>query len=108
MQQKKSQLSGAYNNTKVAYFIGDVSDEQTSISLIDETMKRFGRLDVLVNNAAIAEKAASKKKTAITNEAGSKANNPQFKQISPFFTLEEYQIADVNLKGMYLCTSRGS
>jgi len=49
-----SKLSGDYNNTKVAYFIGDVSDVQISISLIDETMERFGRLDVLVNNAAIA------------------------------------------------------
>jgi glucose 1-dehydrogenase len=88
----------------VAYFIGDVSEEQNSMSLIDETMKRFGRLDVLVNNAAIAEKAAPKKKITITNEAGGVANNPQFKQISPFFTLEEYEIADVNLKGMYLCT----
>jgi glucose 1-dehydrogenase len=99
-----SKLSSYYNNTKVAYFIGDVSEEQISISLIDETMKRFGRLDVLVNNAAIAEKAAPKKKITITNEAGSIANNPQFKQISPFFTLEEYEVADVNLKGMYLCT----
>jgi glucose 1-dehydrogenase len=99
-----SKLSGDYNNTKVAYFIGDVSEEQISLSLIDETVKRFERLDVLVNNAAIAEKAAPKKKITITNEAGSIANNPQFKQISPFFTLEEYEIADVNLKGMYLCT----
>ncbi|MBV9668240.1 MAG: SDR family oxidoreductase [Nitrososphaeraceae archaeon] len=100
-----SKLSGDYNNnTNVAYFIGDVSEEQCSMSLIDETMKRFGRLDVLVNNAAIAEKAAPKKKITITNETGSVANTPQFKQISPFFTLEEYEIADVNLKGMYLCT----
>ena len=99
-----SKLSGDYNNTKVAYFIGDASEEQISISLIDETMKRFGRLNVLVNNAAIAEKAAPNKKITITNEAGSIANNPQFKQISPFFTLEEYEVADVNLKGMYLCT----
>jgi glucose 1-dehydrogenase len=99
-----SKLSGDYNNTKVAYFIGDVSDVQISISLIDETMERFGRLDVLVNNAAIVEKATSKKKITITNETGTKDNNPQFKQISPFFTLEEYEIADINLKGMYLCT----
>jgi 3-oxoacyl-[acyl-carrier protein] reductase len=41
-----SKLSGDYTNTKVAYFIGDVSEEQISISLIDETMERFGRLDV--------------------------------------------------------------
>ena len=63
-----SKLSGAYNNTKVAYFIGDVSDEQTSISLIDETMKRFGRLDVLVNNAAIAEKATVRKRKNSNNK----------------------------------------
>jgi glucose 1-dehydrogenase len=103
-----SKLAGDYYNVRVAYFIGDVSEEQTSISLISQTIKRFGRLDVLINNAAIAEKSVQRKKTAVANAtilANNTDNaNPQFKQISPYFTLEEYEIADVNLKGMYLCT----
>ena len=49
------------NNNKVAYLVGDISQEQISISLIEETIKRFGRIDVLINNAEIAEKPTMKK-----------------------------------------------
>jgi 3-oxoacyl-[acyl-carrier protein] reductase len=33
-------------------FEGDVSDEKTCIRLVDETVKKYGRVDVLINNAA--------------------------------------------------------
>jgi glucose 1-dehydrogenase len=87
------------NNNRVAYVLGDVSEEQISISLIEETIRRFGRIDVLINNAAIVEKAAAKK----TNEIPTTATNSYYKQASPYFTVEEYEIADINLKGIYLC-----
>lgn len=41
------------NNNKVAYVVGDVSEEQTAITLIGDTIRRFGRIDVLINNSAI-------------------------------------------------------
>lgn len=41
------------NNNKVAYVVGDVSEDQTAITLIGDTIRRFGRIDVLINNAAI-------------------------------------------------------
>ena len=96
------------NNNKVAYVVGDISQEQISISLIEETIKRFGRIDVLINNAEIAEKATTTKKTTTTqttNEITTTTNvtNSFHKQISPYFTLEEYEIADLYLKGIYLC-----
>jgi 3-oxoacyl-[acyl-carrier protein] reductase len=31
---------------------GDISDEKTCIKLVEETIKKFGRIDVLINNAA--------------------------------------------------------
>src|ERR671917_566470 len=51
---------GDDNNNKVAYVVGDVSQEKIAITLIEETMKRFGRIDTLVNTAAISEKVYSK------------------------------------------------
>jgi glucose 1-dehydrogenase len=95
------------NNNKIAYFIGDISQEQISISLIEETIRRFGRIDVLINNAEIAEKPTMKKSTPTTNEmtttTASNVTNSFNEQISPYFTLEEYEIADLYLKGIYFC-----
>ena len=95
------------NNNRVTYVIGDISQEQISISLIEETIKRFGRIDILTNNAEIAEKPTTKKTTPTTiNEitaTTSNATNSFNEQISPYFTLEEYEIADLYLKGIYLC-----
>jgi glucose 1-dehydrogenase len=98
------------NNNRVAYVVGDISQEQISISLIEETIKRFGRIDILINNAEIAEKPTMKKTTTpTTNEitttatTTSNATNSFNEQISPYFTLEEYEIADLYLKGIYLC-----
>src|SRR5215216_34168 len=100
------------NNNRVAYVVGDISQEQISISLIDETIKRFGRIDILINNAEIAEKPTMKKTTtpttneittAATTTTTSNATNSFNEQISPYFTLEEYEIADLYLKGIYLC-----
>jgi NAD(P)-dependent dehydrogenase (short-subunit alcohol dehydrogenase family) len=80
--------------------------------LIEETIKRFGRIDVLINNAEIAEKPTMKKTTtpttneittATTTATTSNATNSFNEQISPYFTLEEYEIADLYLKGIYLC-----
>lgn len=47
------------SNNRIAYVVGDVSEEQISVSLMEERMKKFGRIDVLINNAAIAEKKGS-------------------------------------------------
>jgi glucose 1-dehydrogenase len=96
------------NNNKVAYLVGDISQEQISISLIEETIKRFGRIDVLINNAEIAEKPTMKKTATptaneITTTSTSNATDSFHKRISPYFTLEEYEVADLYLKGVYLC-----
>jgi len=100
------------NNNRVTYVVGDISQEQISISLIEETIKRFGRIDILINNAEIAEKPTMKKTTtpttneittATTTATTSNATNSFNEQISPYFTLEEYEIADLYLKGIYLC-----
>ena len=46
---------------RVTYSVGDISQENICISLIEHTIKVFGRIDVLVNNAGIG--GASKSDT---------------------------------------------
>jgi 3-oxoacyl-[acyl-carrier protein] reductase len=53
------------NNSKVAYVVGDVSEERTAVALIEETVRRFGRIDALINNAAISEKASLQRRRHI-------------------------------------------
>jgi 3-oxoacyl-[acyl-carrier protein] reductase len=38
---------------KAAYHVADITDEESVRKLVDETVRRFGRLDILVSNAAI-------------------------------------------------------
>ncbi len=51
--RKKLEASGA----EVLSVIGDVSLEDDCKRLVDETIKRFGRIDVLINNAGISMRA---------------------------------------------------
>jgi glucose 1-dehydrogenase len=95
-----SKKIGNSDNSRVAYHVGDVSDEKNAASLIDETIKRFGRIDALVNIAAISDKVYTKGTAQTTS--GNSANSLQ-KQASPYFTLEEYEVADAYLKGVYYC-----
>jgi 3-oxoacyl-[acyl-carrier protein] reductase len=39
--------------SKAISVIGDVADERTGAALADAALKRFGRIDILVNNAAL-------------------------------------------------------
>src|SRR5918911_1237018 len=93
--------------SKVAYVVGDVSQEQTSINLMEQTINIFGRIDVLINNASIAEKTAVRETNHTSGSSSSSSptnlDTSQYKQASSYFTLEEYEIADTSLKGLYLC-----
>jgi glucose 1-dehydrogenase len=68
---------------KVSYLTGDISEEKTCISLIEEAIKRFGRINVLVNNAGIS--GPSQRTNNITSRDW------------------DYVIG-VNLRGTFLCT----
>ncbi len=39
--------------SKAASALGDIADEKTAAALADTALKRFGRIDILVNNAAL-------------------------------------------------------
>jgi NAD(P)-dependent dehydrogenase (short-subunit alcohol dehydrogenase family) len=76
-------------SSKVAYVIGDVSQEQICVHLMEQTINIFGRIDILINNASIAEKTAVRE-TDHTSQSSSSPTNldtSQYKQTSYYFTL---------------------
>jgi glucose 1-dehydrogenase len=68
---------------RITHFTGDISQENICSSLIDHTIKTFGRIDVLVNNAGIG--GAQKRVNELSSD-------------------EWDYVLDVNLKGAFLCT----
>ena len=97
-----------YGSADVSYFPGDISKEEVSISLIEETVKRFGRIDVLINNAIISQQLSASQSYEMSAlltsaDANTSTNYQESNQSSPYFTLEEYTIMDINLKGIYFC-----
>ena len=78
LQKAAEELSG-----ETLVHEGDVSREADVLALRDAALARFGRIDVLVNNAGV---------------------NPIYKTIENT-SLDEWQhIVDVNLTGTFLCT----
>jgi NAD(P)-dependent dehydrogenase (short-subunit alcohol dehydrogenase family) len=60
-----AELSGRYGVNSVASAIADVSDEAAVTAAVRATMARFGRIDVLVNNAALFAPLPEQKCTEI-------------------------------------------
>ncbi|HZA69455.1 MAG TPA: SDR family NAD(P)-dependent oxidoreductase, partial [Nitrososphaeraceae archaeon] len=77
----------------VSYIPGDISKEEVSVSLIEETIKRFGRIDVLVNNATISQQSIASQSYEMSAAAPSaNANTTNYQEVdqpSSYFTLEE-------------------
>lgn len=81
-----------YNDIKKQYsrdigfpFVADIAEIQDVQNLVRETIGRYGRIDILVNNAAISKPA------------------------SPLVTTSEEdfdEIMNINFKGMFLCSAQ--
>jgi len=56
-QELKNIVSNISNeiesNNRISYLIGDISDTGFADKLMEEAIKKWGRLDVLINNAKI-------------------------------------------------------
>ena len=96
------------HNSHISYFAGDISKEEVSISLMEETIKKFGTIDVLINNATISQQSIASQSYEMSAAAASASANASTNyqgegQPSPYFTVEEYGIVDTNLKGIYFC-----
>jgi glucose 1-dehydrogenase len=80
---KQEIMRVAGSTTGILEFPGDIRQEQTCIGIVDAAIQKFGRIDVLVNNAGI--------------------NGPEKK--SPEITCEEWdEVIDINLKGCFMCS----
>ena len=58
-ETKKLIIAAGVSKTKVLVVSGPIQEESTQDKLIDETIKHFGKLDVLVNNAGCAIKSGA-------------------------------------------------
>jgi len=57
--EAKNEISKQYPENKIVSIVADVSDEDAVKNYVDETVKAFGRIDGLYNNAGIEGKQAS-------------------------------------------------
>ena len=73
----------ANTSDQVAYLTGDISNEKICISLMEEAIKIFGRIDVLINNAGIS--GPSERTNKITS-------------------VDWDYVIGVDLRGAFLCT----
>lgn len=88
------------NSSRISYLVGDISEKEFTELLMEEAMKKFGRIDVLINNGKITN---DPKKT--NEEEISPKNKLQQQQQPPpsYFVPEEYETADPKIKGIYYC-----
>jgi glucose 1-dehydrogenase len=80
---KQEILKVSNSTTSILEFLGDISQEQICIGIVDAAIQKFGRIDVLVNNAGIS--GAEKKSHEITSA-------------------EWDEVIDINLKGCFMCS----
>src|SRR5215211_835033 len=84
------------DNSCIISSAGDISSEEIAESLVEETIRSYGRIDVLINNLELLD---SLQRVNSTNKIETE------KPVSPYFTLEEFEFSDNNsLMGGYICT----
>ena len=89
------EISGKDEDSRIISFVGDISSEEIAESLVEQTIRKFGRIDVLINNL---ELLGGPQRVNSTNRIGTE------KPVSPYFTLEEFEFSDNSLIGAYVST----
>ena len=89
------EISGKDEDSRIITFAGDISSEEIAESLVEQTIRKYGRIDVLINNL---ELLSSPQRVNSTNRIGTE------KPVSPYFTLEEFEFSDNSLIGAYIST----
>ena len=87
--------SGKDENSRIFSFAGDTSSDEIAESLIEQTIRKYGRMDVLINNLELLD---GPQRVNSTNKIDVE------KPVSPYFTLEEFEFSDNSLNSGYICT----
>jgi 3-oxoacyl-[acyl-carrier protein] reductase len=88
-------ISGKNEDSRMISFAGDISSEEIAESLVEQTIRKYGRIDVLINNL---ELLGGPQRVNSTNKIGIE------RPLSPYFTLEEFEFSDNSLMGAYIST----
>jgi glucose 1-dehydrogenase len=86
---------GKDEDSRIISFVGDISYEEVAKSLVEQAIKRYGRIDVLINNLELFNGPY---------RVNSTNNIEAEKPVSPYFTLEEFEFSDNSIRGGYICT----
>jgi NAD(P)-dependent dehydrogenase (short-subunit alcohol dehydrogenase family) len=89
------EISGKDEDSRIISFVGDISSEEIAESLVEQTIRKYGRIDVLINNL---ELLGGPQRVNSTNRIDTE------KPLSPYFTLEEFEFSDNSLIGAYVST----
>jgi NAD(P)-dependent dehydrogenase (short-subunit alcohol dehydrogenase family) len=82
-------------DSRIISFPGDISSEEIAESLVEQTVRKYGRIDVLINNLELLGGPQRVNSTSkIVTE----------KPVSRYFTLEEFEFSDNSLRGAYIST----
>ena len=89
------EINDKVKDSRIISFAGDISSEEIAESLVEQTVRKYGRIDVLINNL---ELLGGPQRVNSTNKIGTE------KPVSPYFTLEEFEFSDNSLMGAYIST----
>ena len=90
------------NNNRLSYLVGDISERGFADTLMEEAIKKWGRIDVLINNGKITNNPKITSDEEIIPENKLQIQQQQ-QQLSPYFVPEEYQTSDPLIRGIYYC-----
>jgi NAD(P)-dependent dehydrogenase (short-subunit alcohol dehydrogenase family) len=95
-----SNISSTEGNTdNVSYFVGDISENGFADKLVEQAIKKWGRIDVLINNGKITNNP----KITSDEEYIHENKIQQLQQPSSYSIPEEYQTSDPLIRGIYYC-----
>ncbi len=94
-----SDLNDYDNNNRISYLVGDITEKGFAEVLMEEAIKKWGRIDILINNAKITNNP----KIKCDDEVISENKQQQREQPSSYFVPEEYETSDPMIGGIYYC-----
>jgi NAD(P)-dependent dehydrogenase (short-subunit alcohol dehydrogenase family) len=94
-----SDLNDYDNNNRISYLVGDITEKGFAEVLVEEAIKKWGRIDILINNAKITNNP----KIKCDDEVISENKQQQREQPSSYFVPEEYETSDPMIRGIYYC-----